>query len=600
MGTKKDSSKHAFIPTGKPSTKVFQLPDGTRTPASDIQQLHHNVRQPAKDVHIVPTIDKNSLLSIPKFAAAGYITVFDGEEVNIYDAYNTKVIVTREAILRGWFDKTANLWRVPLLPIVLNETTNTVLVYKTPTEYLPDRPPPIDAVHNVYELKTQPELICYLHVAAGFPTKPTWLAAIKNKHYASWLGLTTAAVAKYYPESEETMKGHGRKERSGLRSTKTTEQPLDPLRENNVERQAPIPKEYDVFIKVIAIDEEGNATIHSDQTGRFPKKSSRGNQYIMVLVHPNSNGILQEPMKNRTSGKMIRAYQNLINRLKSAGITPKHHILDNECSADFKQTIRDNNMTYQLVPPHDHRRNMAEKAIQTFKAHFISILCGADKDFPLHLWDRLLPQAEHTLNMLRRSKVTPTVSAFAYLWGQHNYNANPFTPLGCKVEAHVTPGTRETWAAHTTSGYYIGNAWEHYRCHEVYVSSTKATCVCETVFFRHKYLTMPTITPADALIKAVDNLVDVITGQLLKNSVTADAVEQLMEIYKLQAKKATCDARAQRVLRETAQAQRVAEEQSSTTTSQAFPQVPAPIISQDDDSPPAENTRQQRQVCTLT
>ena len=50
---------------------------------------------------------------------------------------------------------------------------------------------------------------------------------------------------------------------------------------------------------------------------------------------------------------------------------------------------------------------------------------------------------------------------------------------------------------------------------------------------------MPTITPADALIKAVDNLVDVITDQLPKNSVTADAVEQLMEIYKLQAKKAT-------------------------------------------------------------
>ena len=136
----------------------------------------------------------------------------------------------------------------------------------------------------------------------------------------------------------------------------------------------------------------------------------------MVLAHPDSNGILQVPMKNRTSGEMIRAYQKLIDRLKSAGITPKCHILDNECSADFKQTIWDNNMTYQLVPPHDHHRNMAEKAIQTFKAHFIIILlCGTDKDFPLHLWDRLLPQAEHTLNMLWHTKVAPTVSAFAYL-----------------------------------------------------------------------------------------------------------------------------------------------------------------------------------------
>jgi hypothetical protein len=28
MGTTKDSAKHAFIPTGNPSNKVFQLPNG--------------------------------------------------------------------------------------------------------------------------------------------------------------------------------------------------------------------------------------------------------------------------------------------------------------------------------------------------------------------------------------------------------------------------------------------------------------------------------------------------------------------------------------------------------------------------------------------
>ncbi len=218
----KDSTKHAFIPKGKPSNKVFQLPNRTRTPASDIHQLHHDVRQPAKDVHIVPTIASNSLLSTAKFAAAGYITVFDGKEVNIYDANNTKVSVTREAILPGWFDKKANLWRVPLLLVVCNPTTKTVLVAKPPTEFLPDYPSPLDAIHNVYKLKTQAELIQYLHAAAGFPTKPTWLVAIKNKQFASWPGLTSKAVAKHYPESKETTKGHGQKGRSGLCSTKST------------------------------------------------------------------------------------------------------------------------------------------------------------------------------------------------------------------------------------------------------------------------------------------------------------------------------------------------------------------------------------------
>ena len=97
-----------------------------------------------------------------------------------------------------------------------NPTTDTVLVNKPPTEYLPDLPLPFDAVQDVSELKMQPELILYLNAAAGYLTKPTWLAAIKNKQFASWPGLTAKAVAKHYPESKETMKGHEQKGRSGL------------------------------------------------------------------------------------------------------------------------------------------------------------------------------------------------------------------------------------------------------------------------------------------------------------------------------------------------------------------------------------------------
>jgi hypothetical protein len=42
-----------------------------------------------------------------------------------------------------------------------------------------------------------------------------------------------------------------------------------------------------------------------------------------------------------------------------------------------------------------------------------------------------------------------------------------------------------------------------------------------------------------ALIKAADNLVDTITGQLPRNSTTTQVVE-LMDIFKVQVKKATC------------------------------------------------------------
>lgn len=36
-------------------------------------------------------------------------------------------------------------------------------------------------------------------------------------------------------------------------------------------------------------------------------------------------------------------------------------------------------MKFQLVPPNDHRRNAAEKAV------FIAVLCGTDHTFPVKL-----------------------------------------------------------------------------------------------------------------------------------------------------------------------------------------------------------------------
>ncbi len=317
----------------------------------------------------------------------------------------------------------------------------------------------------------------YYHVAADFPTKPSWLKAIKNKQYASWPGLTWEVVNKHFPKSKETLKGHGCKTKSGLQSTKIPAQ-IDNNDKDNTKAThflCPLIKQKEAIIQIYNLSNKAERLMYTNQTGRFPTKSSRGHQYIIVLIKINSNAILVKAMKNHTTGEMIQAYQVLVDHLRSTGVTPKMHILDNECSAEFKERIKLNNMQYQLVPPHDHRRNIAEKAIQVLKAHFICILCGADKAFPLHLWDRLIGQAEHTLNMLRTSRMTPSVSAYAYLWGKHNYIANPFAPLGCKVEAHVTPSIQETWSPYTASGFYVGNAWEHYRCHKIYICVTKHT-----------------------------------------------------------------------------------------------------------------------------
>ena len=70
-----------------------------------------------------------------------------------------------------------------------------------------------------------------------------------------------------------------------------------------------------------------------------------------------------EAMKNRSLSETIKTCQALIDRLKRSGIPPTHHVLDNEASAELKQTINVNEMAYQLVPPDNHHRNITERVI---------------------------------------------------------------------------------------------------------------------------------------------------------------------------------------------------------------------------------------------
>ena len=50
--------------------------------------------------------------------------------------------------------------------------------------------------------------------------------------------------------------------------------------------------------KVVDTNDELAMKIYTDQTGRFPKRSSKGNQYIMVLCKIDSTAMLVEPMKD--------------------------------------------------------------------------------------------------------------------------------------------------------------------------------------------------------------------------------------------------------------------------------------------------------------
>ena len=80
------------------------------------------------------------------------------------------------------------------------------------------------------------------------------------------------------------------------------------------------------------------------------------------------------------------------------------------------------------------------------------MLAGTADNFPLSLWDCLLPHAEITVNLLRQSNATPPVSAYAHIGGPFDYNKMPLAPMGCAVQVHKKTDERSTWLCHSVDG----------------------------------------------------------------------------------------------------------------------------------------------------
>ena len=174
---------------------------------------------------------------------------------------------------------------------------------------------------------------------------------------------------------------------------------------------------------------------------------------MMVTVEMDRNTILVEPLKNSKDPDITREYCTMIICLKQAGIVPENHILDNKISEAIKLVIHDEyQMEMEIVPQGFHRRNVAEAEIRNSKAHFISVLAGTADYFTPSLWEKILPQTETTLNLLRQTNATTNVSAYAHQCGTFDYNKTLLAPMGCAVKFHENTNKCSTWEYHRMDG----------------------------------------------------------------------------------------------------------------------------------------------------
>ena len=155
------------------------------------------------------------------------------------------------------------------------------------------------------------------------------------------------------------------------------------------------------------------------------------------------------------------------------GFKPKFNILDNIASKAIVKFLKDERkIDIQLVEPNNHRANAAERAIQTFKNHQIAGICTFDSNFPLALWNKTIRQGQDTLNMLRTARTHPKISAYHALEGVHDFNRVPFAPPGGRWTIFNPPENRGSWEPRALDAWYVGPAYNHYRCWEFWLPAT--------------------------------------------------------------------------------------------------------------------------------
>jgi hypothetical protein len=177
--------------------------------------------------------------------------------------------------------------------------------------------------------------------------------------------------------------------------------------------------------------------IYSDLPGRFPVRAKDGSEYLLLSVYKNY--IHVETLPDRSSPHLCAAYSATHTFFRKLGHQLTVQILDNETSESLFTYFDTQHIAYQPVPPNQKRANAAERSIQTFRRHFLSLLATTHPSFPINQhWPALLPQAELKLNLQRPYAGLPSISAYNGIY-REPYDFLSFTPYRTMQHPHRPP-----------------------------------------------------------------------------------------------------------------------------------------------------------------
>ena len=72
---------------------------------------------------------------------------------------------------------------------------------------------------------------------------------------------------------------------------------------------------------------------------------------------------------------------------------------------------------------------------------------------------------------------------------------------------------------------------EDHRCFRVYITQTKVIRISDTVFFKHQYITNPTVSPESHVVVAAQQLTIVLQGNIPTGNKTAEALQKVSKLF---------------------------------------------------------------------
>ena len=102
-------------------------------------------------------------------------------------------------------------------------------------------------------------------------------------------------------------------QRQGTRSTKPV-----PIKPDTMEELPQLPNNnssHHVYMTITELD----GKLYSDQTGRFPITSNRGNCYVVIFYAVDGNYIKSHPIKSYYLSQLLKAYDDVYDFLRVQG-----------------------------------------------------------------------------------------------------------------------------------------------------------------------------------------------------------------------------------------------------------------------------------------